>query len=227
MAVLQRADHRLLTTFLGTRGPVPVTGGSPRLLTENIEWADWAPDGASLATVHNTGGQQRLEFPIGHVLYQTSDWMSHVRVPPKGDHVGFLDHPVYPDDRGTVSVVDLAGHRKVLSSGWERVAGLAWSADGNEIWFSAARAGTERSIYAVGLTGRQRLIFRAPGGITLQDVSADGRVLLTRDDQRAGMMALPPEPKSETTSETTKEGSLVAGMVRRHGHLQGRQDRAF
>jgi eukaryotic-like serine/threonine-protein kinase len=201
MAVLQSLDHRFLMTLRGTLGQVPLTGGSPRQLAEDIEWADWALDGVSLATVHDTGGQQRLEFPIGHVLYETSGWISHVRISPKGDQVAFLDHPIYPDDRGSVSVVDLAGQRKLLSSGWESIAGLAWSAGGNEIWFSAAKTGIERSIYAVDLKGRQRLIFRAPGGVTLQDVSADGRVLLTRDDQRVGMIAVRPEPKSKTAKD--------------------------
>jgi eukaryotic-like serine/threonine-protein kinase len=201
MAVLQSLDHRFLMTLRGTLGQVPLMGGSPRQLAEDIEWADWAPDGASLVTVHDTGAQQRLEFPVGHVLYETSGWISHVRISPKGDQVAFLDHPIYPDDRGCVSVVDLAAHKKVLSSGWESIAGLAWSADGNEIWFSAAKTGIERSIYAVDLRGRQRLIFRAPGGVTLQDVSADGRVLLTRDDQRVGMMVVPPGAKSETNKE--------------------------
>ena len=201
MAVLQSVDHRFLMTFRGTLGQVPLTGGSPRQLAESIDWADWAPDGATLAAVHDMGGQQSLEFPLGHVLYETPGWISHPRVSPKGDQVAFLDHPVYPDDRGTVSVVDLAGHKKVLSTGWESVEGLAWSPGGNEIWFSAAQSGLERCIYAVDLSGRQRLIFRAPGGVTLQDIAADGTVLLTRDDQRVGMMALPPGTNFETTKE--------------------------
>jgi eukaryotic-like serine/threonine-protein kinase len=219
MAVLQSVDHRFLTTFRGTLAQVPLTGGSPRQLAENIEWADWAPEGASLATVHAVAGQQRLEFPIGHVLYQTSGWISHLRISPKGDQVAFLDHPIYPDDRGSVSVVDLAGGRKVLSTGWESIEGLAWSADGNEIWFSAAQAGLERNIYAVDLSGRQRLIFRAPGGVTLQDISADGRVLLTRDDQRVGMMALPPGAKSETARqrELSWQGWSVATDISKDG----------
>jgi DNA-binding winged helix-turn-helix (wHTH) protein/Tol biopolymer transport system component len=198
MAVLRSVQHPFLMTFRGTLGQVPLTGGSPRQLAENVEWADWSPDGASLAVVHDLGGQQGLEFPIGHVLYQTSGWISHVRVSPTGDQIAFLDHPVYPDDRGTVSMVDVAGHKKVLSTGWESVEGLAWSGDRNEIWFSAAKAGAERAIYAVDLSGRQRPIFRAPGGVTLQDISADGRVLLTRDDQRVGMMALPHGTNAET-----------------------------
>jgi eukaryotic-like serine/threonine-protein kinase len=204
MAVLQPVDHRFLMTFRGTLGQVSLTGGSPRQLAENIDWADWAPDGATLAVVRDVSGKQRLEFPLGHVLYETSGWISHPRVSPRGDQVAFLDHPTYPDDRGGVSIVGLGGHKKALSREWESIEGLAWSAAGTEIWFSAAQAGPERRIYAVNLSGHERLIFRAPGGVTLQDIAADGRVLLTDDDQRVGMIALPPG----TTTETTKEREL-------------------
>ncbi len=200
MAVLQSVDHRFLLTVRGTLGQVPLTGGSPRQLAESIDWADWAPDAATLAAVRDMGGKQRLEFPLGHVLYETSGWISHLRVSPKGDQVAFLDHPIYPDDRGVVSIVDLRGRKRVVSASWESIEGLAWSADGAEIWFSAAHSGLERSIYAADLSGSQRLIFRAPGGVMLQDIASDGRVLLTRDEQRVGIMALAPH--------TTKEKEL-------------------
>ena len=94
----------------------------------------------------------------------------------QADQVAFLDHPIYLDDKGAVSVVDLEGHKRVVSAAWESVQGLAWSADGTEIWFSAAQAGTERHIYAVDLSGHQRLIFRAPAGVTLEDIAPDGSV---------------------------------------------------
>ncbi len=190
MAVLQPANPRFMLTLRGTLGRVSLTGGSPRQIAENIEWADWSPDGRMLAVVRDMGGKQRLEFPLGHVLYETAGWIGHPRVSPKGGRIAFLDHPTYHDDRGAVSVVDLSGNRKVLSNGWESEEGLAWSPDGSQVWFSAAQAGLERRIYAVDLSGNQRLAFRAPGGVTLQDIAADGRVLLTRDDQRAGMMGL-------------------------------------
>jgi eukaryotic-like serine/threonine-protein kinase len=201
IAILQPPNHRFLMTFRGTLGQVPLAGGSPRQLAENVEWADWTPDGSALVIVHAMGGQERIEFPIGHVLYQTSGWVSHLRVSPKGNQIAFLDHPFFADDQGNVAVVDLAGHKKILSTGWESVEGLAWFAQGDEIWFSAASSGPERSIYAVDLRGRQRQIFRAPGGVTLEDISATGRILLTRDDQRAGMMALPPGATSETPKQ--------------------------
>jgi eukaryotic-like serine/threonine-protein kinase len=190
MAVLQPATPRFMQTLQGTLGQVPVTGGSPRQIAENVEWADWAPDGKTLATVRNILGKQRLEFPMGHVLYETDGWISHPRISPKGDQIAFLDHPKKDDDLGVVSVVDLAGHKRILSSGWESEEGLAWSPDGNEVWFTATETGLQRRIYAVDLAGHLRLSFAAPGGVTLEDIAPDGRLLLTRDEQRSGMMAL-------------------------------------
>lgn len=197
MAVLQPVNYRFLLTSRGTLGQVPLTGGSPRQLAESIDWADWSTDGEKLAVVRKEPGKERLEFPLGHVLYETAGWISHPRISPNGDQVAFLDHPIYPDDKGAVSIVDLAGHKRALSAEWLSVEGLAWSADGSEIWFSAAEAGPERHIYAVDLSGHQRLILRAPGGVTLQDIASDGRALVTRDEQRVGMMALAPGATKE------------------------------
>jgi DNA-binding winged helix-turn-helix (wHTH) protein/Tol biopolymer transport system component len=197
MAVLHSASPIFMLDFEGTLGEVPLAGGSPRQIAENVEWADWAPDGKTLAVVRDFAGKRRLEFPLGHVLYQTGGWISHIRISPRGNEIAFLDHPAYADDRGMVSVVDLAGHERVLSTGWESEEGLAWSPDGGEVWFSATRAGLQRSLYAVDLSGSQRLVLRSPGGVTLQDVASDGKVLLTRDEQRMGMMALAPHASKE------------------------------
>ena len=197
MAVLQKIDHRFMLAVRGTLGQVSVNGGSPRQLAENIDWADWSPDGTALAVVRDVAGKQRLEFPLGHVLYETPGWISHPRISPKGDQIAFLDHAIYPDDRGTVSIVDLAGRKKILSAGWETEEGLSWSPDGKEVWFSAAKAGLEHRLYAVDLSGRQRLVYRAPGGVILQDIASDGRILLTRSQLRTGIMALGPGETKE------------------------------
>ena len=188
MAVLQPAEPLFMTGMSGTLSQAPLTGGAPRQVAEDVKWADWAPDGRNLAVVRDVAGKQRLEFPLGHPLYETSGWISHPRISPDRRQIAFLDHPTYDDDDGTVAVVDLAGEKAVLSSGWESEEGLAWSADGKEVWFSAAHAGLQRQIYAVDLSGHLRLAFRAVGGVTLQDIAPDGRVLMTRDEQRAGMM---------------------------------------
>jgi DNA-binding winged helix-turn-helix (wHTH) protein/Tol biopolymer transport system component len=188
MAVLQPASPRFMTGMAGTMGQVPLTGGTPRQIAEKVEWADWSPDGKTLALVHDVGGKERLEFPLGHTLFETSGWISHVRISPDGRKIAFLDHPTWDDDQGGVSVVDLAGKKTLLSTGWESEEGLAWSPGGKEVWFSATHAGLQRQVYAVDLSGHQRLAFRSLGGVTLQDIAPDGRVLITRDDHRAGIM---------------------------------------
>ncbi len=67
---------------VGTLARAPLAGGAPRPILEDVEWADWSPDGNSLAVVRNVGGRDRLEFPIGKVLYETSGgWISYPAFP--------------------------------------------------------------------------------------------------------------------------------------------------
>lgn len=188
MAVLQPAEPIFMIGMAGTLGQAPLTGGAPRQVADGVEWADWSADGRSLAVVRDVAGKQRLEFPLGHLLYETSGWIGHARISPDGRQIAFLDHPTYDDDEGVVAVVDLEGQRTVLASGWESEEGLAWSPSGKEVWFSATRAGLQRQIYAVDLSGHLRLAFRSVGGVTLQDIAPDGKVLMTRDEHRAGIM---------------------------------------
>ena len=183
----QLATH---SVFLNaTLARAPLGGGAPREILENVRWADWDSSG-TLAVVHHVKGRSRLEYPIGKVLYETSGWISHIRFSPKGDRIAFLDHPFWPDDRGSVAIVDLAGEKKILSTGWESEDGLAWSPQGNEIWFTASSSGSGRELLAVTLSGRQRAVLRVPGGLTLSDISPDGRVLLIFLNERIGMRGL-------------------------------------
>ena len=163
-------------------------GGAPRDVLEDVQWADWSPDGASLAIVRDVNGRSRLEFPIGKVLYETAGWISHPRVSPKGDAVAFAEHPARGDDGGTVSIVDLSGKKTSLPTSFETVQGLAWSPHG-EIWFTAAPSGDNRAIYGSTPTGKPRLLARATGTLTLQDVARDGRVLMTHDTNRQEILA--------------------------------------
>jgi eukaryotic-like serine/threonine-protein kinase len=174
----------------GTLGRVPLGGGAPREVLENVQWADWSPDGTNFAVVREFGGQSRLEYPIGKVLYETGGWISHPRVSPNNDRVAFIEHPIRRDDAGSIAVVDLSGKKKTLSTGWETVWGLGWAPKGAEIWFSSTRLGYGRYLSAVNLSGKERLLAREPGTLTLQDVARDGRVLLTRDVPRVGMVGM-------------------------------------
>src|ERR1700732_590366 len=97
-------------------------GGAPRELLENVQYADWLPDGKGLAVVRSTRGEYSLEFPLGKTLYKTRGWISHLRVSPDGQSAAFIDHPLYGDDRGLIAVVDSRGHKEgltpVFTSAW-------------------------------------------------------------------------------------------------------------
>jgi Tol biopolymer transport system component/predicted Ser/Thr protein kinase len=190
MAILLHSHNIDPYINAGTLGRVPLGGGAPREVLENVQWADWSPDGTSFAVVREFGGLSRLEYPIGKVLYQTGGWLSHPRVRPKGDMVAFIEHPVRRDDAGSIAVVDLSGKKKTLSTGWETAWGLGWSPDGTEIWFSSTRLGYGRYLSAINLSGKERLLAREPGTLTLQDIAKDGRVLITRDVPRVGMVGV-------------------------------------
>ena len=195
MAILRDAQYLHHLEWSGTLA-VMRPGGAPRDLMDNVEGADWDPtsdDIRRMAVVRQgvrpENGKMILEFPIGHTIYSTAGWISHARVSPNGGAVAFLDHPVINDSLGDVVVVDRAGVKKTLSTGWSAESGLAWSPDGREVWFSGARAGTGLAIYAVTLDGRLRDLLAGPGRLVLQDVSRDGRLLVTRDSVRAMMTA--------------------------------------
>jgi eukaryotic-like serine/threonine-protein kinase len=60
------------------------------------------------------------------------------------------------------------------------------------VWFTASRTGKggTSTLYAVTLSGQQRIVFAAPGTLALNDISRDGRrVLLTRGTTRGGIVA--------------------------------------
>lgn len=175
---------------------VSLDGGSISPISNHIQWADWSPDGYELAVVREVEGMSTLEFPIGRVIYKTGGWISHPRVSRQGK-IAFLDHPIPADDSGDVVVIENDGEKKTLSSEWMSIQGLAWSATGDEIWFTAAKAGNARAIYGVTLEGRQRLIKKSRTSLTLHDVSEDGDVLVTYDDLRLGIVGRAPGANHE------------------------------
>jgi serine/threonine protein kinase/Tol biopolymer transport system component len=176
----------------GTLARVPLAGGAPREMLDNVLWADWTPDGQSLAVIRpSQPGTGQLEFPSGNVIYQPKGWVSHVRFSPNGKFLAIGDHVPGGDD-GRVVILDVKGNLKASSSYYSSVEGLAWAPNGNEVWFSAVPGGSARSIYALDFSGKERLIYRAPGGLTIHDISRSGLVLLTSDKARVSIAALPP-----------------------------------
>ena len=192
LAVLIGAKYVWYRLFTGTLARMPLDGGAPREIQEGVRQADWSPDGSQLAIIREVGGKDRIEYPIGKVLREVSGYMSDVRVSPQGDRIAYFEHPRKWDDRGSVNIVDLAGNNFVLSEGYWSERGLAWSPNGEEVLFSASLSGGSFTVYAVTLSGKRRIAYQAPGGLTIQDVARDGRWLATRLDYRYAAMVHAP-----------------------------------
>ena len=56
LAVLLNSRQIKSMAFTGTLARVPLVGGAPREVLENVQWADWSPDGTGLAAVREVGG---------------------------------------------------------------------------------------------------------------------------------------------------------------------------
>jgi eukaryotic-like serine/threonine-protein kinase len=168
----------------GTLVRTPLLGGAARPMLEHVTFADWSPAGGALAVVRLVGSRQRLEYPVGTVLFETDGEIGHPRVSPDGNRVAFLDWPVKADDRGSVAIVDRRGVKQTISRSWEAVRGLAWRPDGREVWYTAASTGTTYDVWgSVARPSDERRIFSGPGGVLLQDVARDGKALVTRHDR--------------------------------------------
>jgi eukaryotic-like serine/threonine-protein kinase len=200
LAVALHGAHMAhLETVGGTLARTPLAGGSPREVLEDVPWADWDANG-ELAVVHHSKDRDQIEYPIGHVLYQSKGWISHLRFSPQSDKIAFMDHPAPWDDRGSVCVIDAGGHETTLTRDWESEDGLAWSPEGKEIWFTAAEKGLNRDLHAVNLSGRVRKILDLPEGMTLEDVAPDGRILVSLDNERVAMATAARDGKSADLS---------------------------
>jgi hypothetical protein len=179
-----------------------LAGGAPRMVHEDVVAADLAPDGRQLAVVRELGGRRRLEYPAGRELVTTTGEIRALRISPDGGRVAFLHHAVPEFGQGshtatgTVESVDAAGRRETLSRPWSEVDGLAWSPGGDEVWVSGRR-GALRQIYALALDGAERRVLDVPGWVRIEDIAGDGRALVTVNDQRMRIVALPPGASGE------------------------------
>jgi hypothetical protein len=163
----------------GRLAQVELLGKNPRPLLDSVREADWIPGSTDLAVVRRVEGRDRVEFPLGKVVYESKGYVSHARVSPDGNRVAFLDHSRYGDNRGHVTVATKDGKVTPIGAEWISSEGLDWSADGKEIWFTAVSPGEPSSLHAFPTGGGEpRLVWQTPQHLVLMDVAPDGRVLL-------------------------------------------------
>jgi Tol biopolymer transport system component len=139
-----------------------------------------------------------VEYPQGKALYDVPGWASDIRISPDGNTVAFVEHPEVWDSFGRIAMVDRAGKKTILSGDYSSVLGLAWAPSGKEIWYTASKIHISSNLYAVSLSGKQRLVWAGAGSMTLKDISRDGHVLFVRENRRRGIAGLFPGHTKET-----------------------------
>jgi eukaryotic-like serine/threonine-protein kinase len=173
----------------GTLAIVPLDGGVPRVIAEDVQDADFTPDGEQLAIVRRGGNGFTLELPLGTVLVDEARWLTRPRVSPDGKRIAFLRHVSNDDDRGEVMVVERAtGAVRSLTRQFGSVAGLAWDPGGELLWFTADELGANNAVRTVTLAGDERTVAATTGRLRIHDVARDRRVALTLDAWRLRTM---------------------------------------
>jgi eukaryotic-like serine/threonine-protein kinase len=184
---------------VGTLARVPLSGGTPREVLDNVQDADFAEDGTSMAVVRyvTENGHWRLEYPIGKVLLDGINWISHPKISPDGKWIAFADHEnPGGDDEGALAVIDMQGHEKKLQSGNVSLQGIVWSPKGDEIWYTASGHGSATNPQAVKLDGKHRTLTNVPGGMWIEDRRGDD-ILMVTHQQRVAIRGKAPGAKEE------------------------------
>jgi eukaryotic-like serine/threonine-protein kinase len=187
-----------LTNFLvpGTLARTTDASNAPKPEIENVQAADFTPDGSGLAIVRYVPADQmcQLEYPIGKVL-QRERLLDSLRFSPDGRYLAFISHETAGDDRGTTVILRATGEKVAASALYESVQGLAWSVSGDEVWFSSPLESGK--IHALKLSGKTREPMAVPGRLHLQDISPSGQLLVQQGIARRGIVISSNNGRSE------------------------------
>ena len=133
-----------------------------------------------------------------------------MRVSPDGTHIAFLETYGGKDD---VVVLDPKTRKpNIIARGWEHgTNGLAWKADGKEIWITGTGTAAPPSLYAINIdTGDTRLVTRLTGSMKLYDIAANGRLYLTDYGAQTVAVVDPATPSAIVTIAVP--GNPISGV---------------
>jgi Tol biopolymer transport system component len=196
----------------GTLARVPVSGGAPREVLENVQDADWSPQGDALAVVHHVGDSMNLEYPIGTPIVRVSAWLSHPRLSPDGRTLAYLDHPERADNAGRLILFDLARKTSTVGPSTGGFAGYAWTPKG-EVLGNFFLSGLD----LVSTSGKSRHVIDLGGNFIPTDVARDGTAILMHSTQRREMVAVGPDGKERNLTwldwsfpdDLSADGSMI------------------
>jgi hypothetical protein len=127
-------EHRI---FAGSGRGCP--GGDGRANLNDVR-SRLVADGAQLAIIHEVANETGSRVPHRQNLTSRRA-ICRTCAFPHGRPLALFEHPSRWDDRGDVVMIGLDGHRTVLGTGFSGLEGLAWTAQGGSVLFSAGVQG--------------------------------------------------------------------------------------
>jgi dipeptidyl aminopeptidase/acylaminoacyl peptidase len=193
----------------GTLASVPLLGGAPRSILDDVLAADWGPDGKEMAIVRSVAGKYVLEFPVGTRIDESPFSLYQARISPDGRRVAYVRQYVEKDE---LVVADRSGNKKVLFEGFLSWPGPVWRPSGQELWLTAWNQNkTGSSIFSVTLDGTSKQILALPDDMGLFDVRSDGAVLIERRSRRAEVYFRGPGDARDR-NVSWLDGSVLGGV---------------
>jgi hypothetical protein len=175
------------TGDVGTLARVPLGGGAARELQEQVSSAVWAADAETLALTRRLpSGSVRLEYPVGRLIEESFFlYDANIALSAGGD-LAFAE--TNADRLWTIWVSDGAGRKRALVKGLRELQGFSWSRRTGELLFIGGRQGGDAQLWAVSISGRERLVWPGAKGFILHDIAPDGRLLVERYSSRRGIV---------------------------------------
>ena len=175
----------------------PLTGSAPREVAANVADAVWSPNGEDFAVIRQLGGRggtRTVEYPVGNVLFETQSNIGHPCFSHDGKQLAVLH---LSEGRWAPIVIDIDTKKAHVSPPiWEFASGIGWSPGNAELWISANETIEPRSIWGYRIEdSRLRSVLRIPSNVDLLDVTADGRVLMTRVSTQSRARYVGPDRK--------------------------------
>ncbi|MGC2618244.1 MAG: protein kinase [Acidobacteriaceae bacterium] len=173
-----------------------VSDGAPKPEIDDVQAADFTPDGSALAIVRYVPDKIacQVEYPIGKVLY-SEQGIGDLRFSPNGKYLAFATHTNFTDDRGNVVILRSTGEQVAVSPLVESLQGLAWSPSGDEVWYTSPLESGE--IHAMNLSGKVRTPLSVPGRLFLRDISPTGQLLANQGITRRGIIVATEDGKTQ------------------------------
>jgi tRNA A-37 threonylcarbamoyl transferase component Bud32/Tol biopolymer transport system component len=220
LAISIGCRNRYIGDCQGTLALVPISGGAPREIAEEVVAADWTSDGSDMAIVRHSEGKYRVEYPRGKVIHESSKPLGFVRIAPDGKSLAFAQYVGEWGDAGQVFVLDRNGKELTHSQMYVSLEGVAWPPSSEEVWLAGTTdTGWADAIFALRMNGQEHVVLRLPGMLRLHDISRDGAVLLSKDVWRSDLMYRGANDKSERklswldyaqARDITDDGKLVS-----------------